>query len=231
MKPLSRSLLVAALSLAISSPARAQVVPASATSRGNLQEQIRKGLPGLPDNTVGHRLHYGLEILEGIEAGLTMAKVMHSLGAFALPLEIVGPVAGMAAVYVALGNAHADAINSVVTDQILSGFSRGVVLGADSRPESFVKYHFMKHAPVPNSVYPEYGVRFQNAYNRGLVAGYAQGKNLTKEESKALFLDLFSRMTVHPSVAYGEDSKAWSERTWVDYYVECGALFRRDHLK
>ena len=38
-------------------------------------------------------------------------------------------------------------------------------------------------------------------------------------------------MSVHPSVTYGEDSKEWSERTWLDYYIECAALFRRDHLK
>jgi hypothetical protein len=162
--------------------------------------------------------------------GLAIAGV-EVAGLAGLGIEILGPVAGEAAVFVALGNAHAEAINSIIGDQMLSGFSRGVVLGADQRSESFVKSNFVKWSPVPNSVYPEYGKRFQNAYNQALVAGYAQGKMLTKQESKAFFLDLFSRMSVHPSVTYGEDSSQWSEKTWVDYYIETGAVFRSNHLK
>lgn len=231
MKALIVSVLVMALSVAASLPASAQAVPAVDTAKsGSLQAQLKEGLPETPGNGVGHGVHYVLEAVEGVEVGLTIAEV-HVAGLLGLGIEVMGPVAGMAAVFVALGNAHADAINSIITDEMLSGFSRGVVLGADHRPESYVKSNFVKWSPVPNSVYPEYGKKFQNAYNRALVAGYAQGKTLTKEESAAFFSDLFSRMSVRPSVTYGEDSKQWSDRTWVDYYVECAAVFRRDHLK
>jgi len=226
MKRLTIFLLVIALGMTNALAAGPQAVPAA----GSLQDQLRKGLPDGPSNTSGHAVHYVLEAVEGVEVGLAVASV-HSTSLALLGIEVAGPIAGMAAVYVALGNAHADAINSVIKDQIHSGFSRGVVLGADRRPESFVKYHFVKHSRVPHTVYPEYGAKFQNAYNLALAAGYAQGKKLTKPEMGAFFSDLFSRMSVHPSVTYGEDSKQWSERTWIDYYIECAALFRRDHLK
>ena len=226
MKRLTVFLLVIALGMTNALAAGPQAVPAA----GSLQDQLRKGLPDGPSNTSGHVVHYVLEAVEGVEVGLAVASV-HSTSLALLGIEVAGPIAGMAAVYVALGNAHADAINSVIKDQIHSGFSRGVVLGADRRPESFVKYHFVKHSRVPHTVYPEYGAKFQNAYNLALAAGYAQGKQLTKPESGAFFSDLFKRMSVHPSITYGEDSKEWSERSWLDYYIECAALFRRDHLK
>jgi hypothetical protein len=97
-----------------------------------------------------------------------------------------------------------------------SGFSYGVVLGADDRPPAYVNEHFVKHSPVPSVVYPEYGRKFQNAYNRALAAGYAQGRRLlaSKAQRSAFFEDLYARMSVPPSVAYGDDQDAWSERTW-----------------
>jgi hypothetical protein len=231
MKSLRLSIPVVALVLAMAVPLGAgPATPSDDTRTGSLQDQLRQAMPDTPGNTAGHVTHYVLEAVEGVEVGLTVAQV-HVAGLLGLGIEVAGPVAGMAAVYVALGNAHADAINSIITDEMLSGFSRGVVLGADKRSESYVKSNFIKWSPVPNSVYPEYGKRFQNAYNSALIAGYAQGKQLTKEESGAFFSDLFSRMSVHPSVTYGEDSKEWSDRSWIDYYIECAALFRRDHLK
>ena len=150
MKRLTVFHLVIALSMTNALAAGPQAVPAA----GSLQDQLRKGLPDGPSNTSGHVVHYVLEAVEGVEVGLAVASV-HSTSLALLGIEVAGPIAGMAAVYVALGNAHADAINSVIKDQIHSGFSRGVVLGADRRPESFVKYHFVKHSRVPHTVYPE----------------------------------------------------------------------------
>jgi hypothetical protein len=175
-------------------------------------------------------LHYALEIIEGVEVGLAIFDI-EIAGALGLGIEVAGPIAGAAAVFLALGLPHAEAINNLIKDQISSGFSRGVVLGADHRSPSFVKSNFVQFSVVSNVVYPEYGGKFRDEYNRGLVAGYSQGKRLDKNQSTVFFRDLYSRMSVRPSVTYGPDVSVWSERTWIDYYIECAAIFRRDHLQ
>ena len=229
MKALTALVLAIALALGSVVPAAAQATAAVDTEKsGNLQEALRKAMPETPSETGSHVLGFFLELVDAVHVGIGAAEVV---GAVGLASEILGPIAGEAAVFIALGNAHAEAINSVITDQMLSGFSRGVVLGADRRSVDYMKSNFVKWSPVPNSVYPEYGKRFQNAYNQALIAGYAQGKKLTKEESGAFFSDLFSRMSVSPAVTYGADSKQWSDKTWVDYYVETAAVFRAHHLK
>ena len=222
---------VVALIVAMALPVNGGVLLAEETKAASLQEKLRQAMPETPDHTSGHVTHYVLEIIEGVEVGLTIAEKMHWIGALALPLEIVGPIAGMAAVYVALGNAHADAINSNISHQMYSGFSRGVVLGADHRSVDYLKEHWVKWSPVSNPVYPEYGKKFQQAYNMALMAGYAQGKALTDEERKAFFKDLIARLPENPTVTYGENSNEWSDRSWRDNYKETAADFRRDHLK
>jgi hypothetical protein len=208
----------------------------------SLRDQIVDAMPEA-ESDAKHKLHFGLELFGAVHAGIEMFELeaavfgttgaLGTVGALGLAAAVVAPVAAEAAVFVALGNAHADAINSLIDDEIRSGFSRGVVLGADDRKADYVKSNFVKHSPVRNSVYPEYGTKLQNAYNRALVAGYAQGRRLleSKAQRSAFFEDLYARMSVHPSVAYGEDQDTWSERSWTNYYIDCAATFRRDHLK
>lgn len=199
-----------------------------------LAEQVAKAMPAVPDDS-NHQLVFKLELFDAVGTGLLMFEMfgIEALSALGVGLEITGPLAAEAAVLLILGNAHAEAINSVVEDEMRWGFSYGVVLGADDRPESYVNEKYMKHSPVPNTVYPEYGKKFQVAHNRALAAGYAQGKRLlaSKTQRAAFFDDLHARMKVHPSVAYGEDQDVWSERTWRDYYIDCAGTFRLHHLK
>jgi hypothetical protein len=201
----------------------------------DLADEVAKAMPEAEDDT-HHYLQFGLELFDAVHVGalaaMETAQTTAIVAGLGVGLEVLGPVAGEAAVLLALGNAHAEAINSILEDQIRSGFSRGVVLGADDRPVSYLKENFVKWSPVSNAVYPEYGKKFQNAYNRALVAGYFQGRKLLEHKAQraAFFEDLIGRMTVHPTVTYGEDQDNWSDRSWVDYYVECAAVFRAKHL-
>jgi hypothetical protein len=202
----------------------------------NLADEVAKAMPEAEDDT-HHYLQFGLEVFDAVHVGalaaMETAETTAVVAGLGVGLEVLGPVAGEAAVLLALGNAHAEAINSILEDQIRSGFSRGVVLGADDRPVSYLKENFVKWSPVSNAVYPEYGKKFQNAYNRALVAGYFQGRKLLEHKAQraAFFEDLIGRMTVHPTVTYGEDQDNWSDRSWVDYYIDVAAVFRANHLK
>jgi len=217
-------------------------------SAGSLTEQIAKAMPEGPDSE-HHKLQFGLELFDAVHTGIAIAELdaaavgttgaigagstAGTIGALGITMEVLAPLAAEGAVLLAIGNAHAEAINSLIQEEIRSGFSLGVVLGADDRPGSYVKWNFVKHGPVHNSVYPEYGKKFQNAYNGSLAAGYAQGRRLlaSKTQRGAFFEDLYSRMSVHPSIAYGEDQATWSERSWRNYYIDCAATFRLHHLK
>ena len=160
----------------------------------DLRDQIADAMPEA--DSANHKLQFGLELFDAVHAGIAMFELegavfgttgaLGTVGALGLAAAVVAPLAAEAAVFVAIGNAHAEAINSLIDDEIRSGFSRGVVLGADDRKTDYIKENFVKHSPVRNSVYPEYGTKFQNAYNRALVAGYAQGRRLL--ESKATTL-------------------------------------------
>lgn len=236
------------LALMVVAGGRAQAGDSDSESAANLRDQIVKAMPEAPDDP-HHKLEFGLALFDAVHAGIAMFELdaavvgttgaigagstAGTIGALGIAMEVVAPVAAEVGVLLAIGNAHAEAINELIADQIRSGFSQGVVLGADDRPPSYVSWNFVKHAPVSNAVYPEYGRKFQNAYNRALAAGYAQGRRLleSKAQRSAFFEDLYARMSVHPSVAYGEDQDAWSERTWRDYYIDCAATFRAQHLR
>jgi len=204
---------------------------AEGSEDGDLVAQIRNSMPEGSDGGL-QELQYALDVVQGIDLAIGIWEVQ-AAGLIGLGLEVMGPVTGAVAVWVAMGVPHAEAINATARDQRLSGFSRGVVLGADDRPADYVKEHFVKWSPDPNSVYPEYKSRFQQAYNQALVAGYAQGQRLLEDKRQrgAFFEDLYRRMRPHPSVTYGEDQDQWSDRSWVDYYIETAATFRRDHLE
>jgi hypothetical protein len=229
----SKRFLAAGLVLVL---AGSSVVGRADDGGSNLADEVAKAMPEAEDDT-HHYLQFGLEVFDAVHVGalaaMETAETTAIVAGLGVGLEVLGPVAGEAAVLLALGNAHAEAINSILEDQIRSGFSRGVVLGADDRPVSYLKENFVKWSPVSNAVYPEYGKKFQNAYNRALVAGYFQGRKLLEHKAQraAFFEDLIGRMTVHPTVTYGEDQDSWSDRSWVDYYIDVAAVFRANHLK
>lgn len=237
-----------ALALMLVAGGRAQAGGPEAASAGSLTAQIAKAMPQAPD-TEHHKLEFGLELFDAVHTGVAMfewevaavettgvigaGSTAGAIGALGITMEVMAPLAGEAAVLLAIGNAHAEAINGLIEEEIRSGFSLGVVLGADDRKPDYVKWNFVKHGPVHNSVYPEYGKKFQDAYNGSLAAGYAQGRRLlaSRVQRGAFFEDLYARMSVPPSITYGEDQDNWSERSWRDYYIDCAATFRLHHLK
>jgi hypothetical protein len=231
MRSKAVSLVLAAAMTAASLPAVSRADDEDDRKAATVAEQVGKAMPETPEIGTGtHVLVYVLQVVEGVEIGL---GILEATGAVALGFEIAGPLATAALFWIEVGGAHMEAINSLIRDEMLSGFSRGVVLGADDRTPEYVKANFVKRSPVRNSVYPEYGVKFQNAYNQSLAAGYAQGRKLLENKARraAFFEDLYARMSTHPSIEFGTDQDKWGERDWVNYYITCAATFRGHHLE
>ena len=131
-----------------------------------------------------------------------------------------------------IAGAHSSALHKLMQDELESGFSLGVVLGADDRPADYVR-GFLKRLPVPTAVYPEYGPKLRDAHNAALSFGYAQGRRLlaSKEQRAALFEDISARMSSYARSDYLTDNSTWGERTWRTYYQDCATTFRAYHVE
>jgi hypothetical protein len=131
-----------------------------------------------------------------------------------------------------IAGAHSSALHKLMEDELESGFSLGLALGADDRDPSYVRT-FVKNLPVPSAVYPEYGTRLRDNHNGALFAGYRQGRRLlaSKALRAAFFEDIGAHMTNYVRSDYLTDNSTWSDRTWRTYYQDCASTFRASHLE
>ena len=176
-----------------------------------------------------HKTQFVLEVVDAVIIGLEIAEL-------AGILAIAAPFVGAAVVVLIIGNAHADAIAKLKKDQMMDGYSLGIVLGVNGAQPVYVKNHFFKHFPVRNAVYPEQGQSLQNAYNQAVVAGYATGKKLNTVQIVNLLGDLHARMGGDDVVIqkYGNgvsDAKKWSEGAKQRYYKDAASAFKIAHLR
>ena len=176
-----------------------------------------------------HKTQFVLEVVDAVIIGLEIAEV-------AGVLAIAAPFVGAAVVVLIIGNAHADAIAKLKKDQMMDGYSLGIVLGVNGAQPVYVKNNFFKHFPVHNAVYPEQGKSLQNAYNQAMVAGYATGRKLNNVQIVNLLGDLHARMGGDDVVIqkYGKgvsDAKKWSEGAKQRYYRDAASAFKIAHLR
>lgn len=177
----------------------------------------------------GSRLEYTLKLSEFLSNSVEVVEPdpmdLLETGEVELPLAV-----GKYFVLMIAG-AHSSALHKLMEDELESGFSQGVVLGADDRPADYVR-GFLKRLPVPTAVYPEYGPKLRDAHNAALSFGYAQGRRLlaSKDQRAAFFEDIFARMSNYAKSDYLTDNSTWGERTWRTYYQDCASTFRAHHV-
>jgi hypothetical protein len=179
-----------------------------------------------------HYIAFTLDLFEAVHIGLAAIGIAEFV---AVGMEVAAPFLAEAAVFLAIGAEYQDAINSLKRDQFRSGFSEGVVLGANRAKPVFIKNaHFWLENPVYNSVFPEEGKNLQNAHNLGLLAGYKYADQLNAPERVTLFHELNASMSPlrqNPEVQYGPDY--WSKFSEFDrkmYYEDAAATFAANHM-
>ena len=152
----------------------------------------------------------------------TEAELVTDLG---VVFPIVAAVIGQ---WVSLGAGYAAAREAIAEDNMASGFSRGVVLGADHRPPTILKDSFWKFWPDPNPFDQDAAVIAQKAYNQGLIAGYMQGRELSEKQRALLWRDIGRHVG---DQSYRGPSADWTDAQWVDWYITAAAALRRYHFK
>ncbi len=133
---------------------------------------------------------------------------------------LAGPLKNVPGGYLAAAGKIAD-------DWAARGVSRGVVLGADGKSQQYLLDTFGREYIPANHAFP-YGRKVAAAnYGGGLLAGYVQGRALSRNQRAIFWRDLGRRMG---DQSFRGPASSWGGRQWSDWYVDAAAAFRRHHL-
>jgi outer membrane protein OmpA-like peptidoglycan-associated protein len=172
----------------------------------------------------GESAHFWIEMLH---FGLIAAEIFAETSILVAGLAIAGPVLTLAGGFLALGLSCLKPAEEAAARWSATGFSRGVVMGADQAPAQLVKDYFGNDYFEKDNFCPQVrDVRIAN-YKMGLLAGYVQGRLLCPNQLVIFWRDLGHRMG---DQSYRGDSKRWARRAWIDWYVTVAATFTAHHL-
>lgn len=186
--------------------------------------------------STGDGLHIGVSLAEAVITGAEIFEVVTpTISLTAVPtigvatvagvsMAFVGPVLGMAGVFMALGSGYAEAREAIKNEATVSGFSQGFVAGLLNMSAGTVKSIFAQHGVIHrNHADPEADVIEMHARNRGVVAGYLMANQVPADDKKA-YLSEIHQFTGH--VSAGD----WTDRDKRDYVIEYAAKLRLHFL-
>ena len=172
----------------------------------------------------GPKAHFWVELAHW---GIVAAEIFAEASLLVAGLAIAAPLLALAGSFLALGVPYAEAAEKIAAQWAATGFSRGVVMGADRRKARLLKEYFGNDYFPPNPAFPRGRDVAMANYKVGLLVGYVQARLLTKNQHVIFWRDLGHRMG---NQSYRGPQQQWQQRQWVDWYVEVAATFRRHHL-
>jgi hypothetical protein len=205
-----------------------------AVLRGGIAlDRLKLIIPDVEDTSI-ETTHDVLEIWEAVHvvAAVVDGTAVGALlgeGALGFLVEVGGPVAGAAAVFVALGISYTEERKAIAEENLSSGFSRGAVMGGDQDTFTQTKDYFYQWEALKNDFDEAAGKVAQNAYNAGLYAGWVQGNELSKNQRAFLWTDLGRAYGGDVKAEFGESSDR-SKNDWVNFYIAMAATLRKNYL-
>lgn len=133
-------------------------------------------------------------------------------------------------VWMTIAGGWAEAKASVLEDNAGSGLSRGVVLGANDCGPHYASQFWMFAKPN-YPAYHEIEASARNVYNLGFVAGYAAGKDLTRNQKGNIFSYLHSNLSDASQKMYSGNFASWSLSEKKSYYIDLAAVFRANLIE
>jgi hypothetical protein len=157
--------------------------------------------------------------------GLGTAEVIAHTSALIGGLSLLGAPLSLVANFLALGAPYQGAAEKIAKSSSASGYSRGVVMGADERSSRLVREYFGNLRFRYNFAAGDKVAKAN--HDTGLVAGYLDGRLLTQNQRAIFWRDLGHRAG---DQSYRGPRSQWNSRDWVTWYTSIAAVFRRDHL-
>lgn len=184
----------------------------------------------IPDAlTLTRSMRLVADVSRDIQAAGTAMK---GAGRFTLALEALEPLATYVCFWIDPPGPWAEDKARILKDNAARGMSAGVALGANDAGPSYVAGHFWQHAKGSYPAYREMEAAAKNMHNIALVAGYGQGKSLTKTQKGRFFTYLHGKMSEGDrSYYFSVDLREWGPTMKRYYYILCAALFRSYHLE
>jgi hypothetical protein len=175
----------------------------------------------------GKSAHFWVDLAHMGATAVEISGIVAETSLLSAGLAIGGPILAVVAVGLALGAPYYEAGEKIAANWSATGFSRGVVMGADKRSAKLVKEYFGNDYFPPNHAFPRGRSIAMGNYRMGLLVGYVQGRLLSKNQHAIFWRDLGRRAG---NQSYRGSQKQWTRRQWIDWYVTVAAVFRRDHL-
>jgi hypothetical protein len=126
----------------------------------------------------------------------------------------------MIAEFAAIGMGYYGAAEEIAERASVRGYSYGVVMGAMRERASFVDSFIMKHTPR-NDFFPAGGKVEQDHFNAALLRGYAEGRELSSDQTRVLWTELARAGGAIPIPDDGPDR---------NFYIEAAGRFRGLHI-
>jgi len=171
-------------------------------------------------------------VADSAHALFTVAEIFELVAATSaagVALGIAAPLILLVASAAALGAGPQEAAEGIAKRAAATGFSIGVMMGADGRKLSLVRAYFGNTDFAPNRSL-QHGEKIQTAnYRLGLAAGFIQGNALSQNQRSNFWGDIFLLLRASEQDYYRR-IKQWSERDWIDWYATTGGAFRALHL-
>jgi hypothetical protein len=212
---------------------------------GRPVRRLADALPSV-ESTVIHEIHFWTDIIAAVDAvlsittrealvalaarvgGPTLRACMYKLATFAEgAMTVLAPLAAMVAEFVVLGLPYAEAREAISLDNTKRGFSYGVVLSVSGHSPQEVADHPLVWSPAfPENPFDDAARNIAlRSYQIGLIAGMANGRELTQAQRKNFWFDLIARApTLDWERAQG---RLAPDDHW---YADVAGTFRAAHL-
>jgi hypothetical protein len=175
----------------------------------------------------GKSAHFWVDLAHGGMTVVEMSELVAEASILAGVLAIASPLLGMVGVFLALGAPYVEEAEEIAANWSATGFSRGVVMGADKRRAHLVKDYFGNDFFPRRPSFPKgRSIAIAN-YRMGLLVGYVNGRVLSQNQRTIFWRDLGHRIG---DQSYRGPTGQWKRRQWVSWYTDVASVFRRNHL-